>query len=574
MRARPRRALGVLAAVALIAAERAVAGVTGSAEVQSQTTQNLSPGVDGSPSTLLMESLSLHYAGLPFGPDVAVATAGGGLSNVSGWMGTGARLRARVLSFDASIGLLPRRAVPLRLYASGVVQDGSGGLLATPGAGPSLVYGATLNLDPGALPGLRVDASEARSSRPGRAALSDVRRTIVGSSHGTLAGQRVSLGVRAEADRREGFGEVESLGATLNVSSAPHQTSIVGSEVRRSIANLSGITSDRNVTATSTQRWSPALTTQLGARLAEAGAGAATGRVADLRAALTWAARPGAQQLTLSAGGSAGRSRTASASAGASGDSWGASGRVAWDRPIGLFTVGAGVGASADACDCSFGNGGTTRIAEASASLGLPAFPRGSGQAAYTLLRAVAPLSRGGDRLEHHARASGRATLGAGTTLHASVSLDDGTRELLDIEAGRAATLRERSVTSSLGVAAAVGGVALNGDVRHTRGRIVAGASPFVSGGVRQARSVTSGQAGLAWRPLRDLALRGSAIGTWTTLDDRTALGSYGADAALDWRLDRFTLSLQYQALRVELERADPSFQHSVRTVLARPFEL
>lgn len=570
----PRRALRVVAAVALTAAAPAGAGVTGGVELQSHTSQNLSPGVDRSPSTLLMERLSLHYAGLPFGPDVAVATLGAGFSNVTGWMGKGPRIDARVLSFDGSVGLLPRRALPLRLYASGAVQDGSGGLLASHGAGPTLLYGAALNVEPGAIPGVRLDASEARSSRPGHPDLSDVRRALVGSTYGNVAGQRVNLGVRAEDDRRAGFGEVETLGAVLSVSSAPQQTTLVGSQVRRTVPSLSGITTDRNVTATSNRRWSPALTTQAGARLSEAGAGAATGRVGDVRGGFTWVVAPGARQLTFSAAGSAGRSRTESEGAAASGSSWGGSGRIAYDRPLGRFTLGLGVGAAADTCDCSFGNDGTTRTTEATASFGLPAFTRGSGQAAYTVLRALAPATRGGDRLEHHARATGRLGAGPSATFSGSVALDDGTRELLDISSGRATTLRERAVTASLGVATGVRGVSLSGDVRHTRGRVVTDASPFVAGGVRQARSVTSGQAGLAWRPLRDLSLRGAAVGTWTTLDDRQAIGSYGVDGALDWRLDRFTLSLQYQALRVELYRAESTFQHSIRTVLARPFEL
>jgi hypothetical protein len=209
-------------------------------------------------------------------------------------MGTGARIDGQVLSFDASLGLLPRRAVPLRLYTSGTVDAGTGGVLASAGAGPALLYGAAVNVEPGALPGLRLDANEARSSRAGYPDLSDVRRTLR-LDYGDAAGWRVNLGVRLETDHRERFGDLETRGATLSVSSPRQQTTVVGSDMRRSIPNLSGITSDRNLTATTNQRWSPALSTQLGARASEAGAGGASGTVADARAGFTWVV-PGARQ--------------------------------------------------------------------------------------------------------------------------------------------------------------------------------------------------------------------------------------------------------------------------------------
>lgn len=574
MTVRRRWALPFLSAVALTAARMVQAGVTGNLELQGQTTQNLSAGADDSPSTVLMESLSLHYAGLPFGDSVAVATAGGAISNVTGWMGDGARFEGRVVSFDTSLGLLPRRAVPLRLYASGSVDAGTSGALASHGGGPTLLYGGTLGLEPGRLPGLRVDAAEARSSRPGQPDLSDVRRRLVASSFGNVGGQRVNVGVRLESDHREAFGDVTMLGATLDVSSAPHQTNVVASEVRRSIANLSGITTDRTLTGNSSQRWSSTLTTQLGARVAEAGADGATGTLADARAGFTWVPLAGARQLTLSGGGSAGLARTTAAGAEGNGNSLGGTARAGYDRPLGRFTGGLGLGGSVDTCDCTFGNDGTTTLVEASASLGLPAFRRGSGQLSYALVRAFAPFERGGDRVEHRARATGRLALGFSSSLHATLSYDDGVRELLDITTGRAASLHERAATGSLGVATTLGGVALSGDLRHTRGSVVTDGSPFVAGGARQARTITSGQAGVGWRPLPELRLQGQAIGTWTTLQDSTSVGSFGAGAALFWRVGRITTSLQYQALRVELVDAESSFQHSLRTVITRPFDL
>ena len=169
-----RRAVIALAAAATLAAATARANVSGNLELQSQTTQNQSAGADRSGSTLLMETLSLHYAGMPLGPAFAIATLGGGFSNASSWPASGARADAQAYSFDASVGFLPRRAVPLRLYGSGSVDAGTHGALAVHGAGPSLLYGGQLNLEPGALPGIRLDASESRASREGLPDLSDV----------------------------------------------------------------------------------------------------------------------------------------------------------------------------------------------------------------------------------------------------------------------------------------------------------------------------------------------------------------------------------------------------------------
>lgn len=574
MALRPGSALALVSAIALVAAGPVRAGVSGNVEVEGQTTQNVSGGAAGTRASLLTERLSLHWAGLPFGPAVAFATAGGALSNVEGWMSNGVRTGGRILSFDGSVGLLPRRAVPLRLYGSGSVDAGGGGALASHGAGPTFLYGGALNLEPGLLPGLRLDVSEGRSSRPGHEDLSDVQRRLAGSSYGTVAGQRVNLSVRLDDDRRDAAGHVVSAGATLNVSSAPQQTTLVASQVRRSIPSLSGIGSDRAVSGDGTQRWSPTLTTQLGARFSEASGAGATGTLADGRAGFTWVALPGERQLTLSGGGSAGRTRTSGAAGAGEGTSLGGSARAGWSQPLGSLRGGIGVGAAADTCDCTFGNEGTASLLDASLSLGVPALARGSAEATWAVALARAPMRRGGDRREHHGRTSGRLVLGAGSALVATLSYDEGVRELVDITAGRAATVRERAVGGSLGVSTNVGTLSLSGDLRHTRGSVVTDASPFVARGVRQARTMTSGQAGLGWRPLHDVTLQAQAIGTWTTLEDGTSAGSFGVNAGLSWRLGRLTWSLQYQALRVELVGTESSLQQSVRTVLSRPFEI
>jgi hypothetical protein len=613
-----RPAVRLLAALPLLAAPSARANVTGNVEVQSQTTQNQgAPGAGATQSTLLMESLALHYAGLPFGPDVAIATAGGAFSNVTGW-GSGLQLQGRVFSFDGSVGFLPRRAVPLRLYGGGSIEDGATGVLASRGPGPSVLYGAALNLEPSHwLPGLRLDASEGRSSRPGHDAMSDVQRRVVASGFGTVAGQRVNLAVRLDDDHRDLAGNESVRTATLDLSSPRHQTTFLLSETRRSLAveailppgglpalpPPSGITSDRLLSGTSDQRWSQVFSTQLAGRLSDAGADGASGRLGDGRAAVTWIPLRTTNQLTLSANGSAGFARTTTPRRlvnGASGPevapevdvagaSWGAGTRAAFGRPLGPLSAGLAVGASVNAfsttsCDrpgaapgsgeCGFGNDGLTRQLDATGSLALLPAGRVSGTLEYTIARAVAPIGRGGDRLENHARATGRLPAGESSSVSAGLSYDDGFRELLDIESGRAAGVHEQAVTGSLGLSTHLGRVALSTEVRHSRGSVVTGSSIFVAGGATQVRSMTSGYGTASWSPFRDLALQAQVLGSRADLTRAPGITSAGANAALVWRLGRMNASLQYQGARVQYDGSPPTLQQSIRTVLSRPFEL
>lgn len=572
-----RTAVRLLVVPLALALGHARASVTGSVEVQGQSTQTQAQaGGAGTRTAILMETLSLHYAGMPLGAAVAVATAGAGVSNVRGWSDGVHQFDARLYAFDGSLGLLPRRGVPLRLYASGAVPDGTTGLLAAAGAGPSLTYGGTLHSEPGRLaPGLRLDASEARSSRPGHGPMSDLQQRLVASSFGAVGGQRVDLAVRLEGERRDGAGSLDTRAATLSVSSPAQQTQLAATDVRRSFPALSGITADRTASATSSQRWSPRLSTQVGGRWAEASAAAATGTLGDVRAAATWVAVQDVQQLTLSAGGDAGFTRTSAPGQESTGATSGASARAGWSRPLGPVSLGLGAGGATSRCDCAAGVAGTTTLVDGTASLGLLPARGISAQADYTVARAVAPLARGGDRLENHVRLFGRVPAGAVTHLTASVALDDGVRELVDITTGRAVALREQAVSAALGAATRLGHTTLSAEVRHARGRVVTEAgSPFVVGAALAIPAVTSAQATAAWSPRYDLSLQGQLVGSWVTFPDRPGTTSLGANGALSWRLGRISVSAQYQTFRVDPGTAHASLQQTVRGVLSRPFEL
>lgn len=576
----PARPAGRLAvALALLAAPWARANVTGYAEVQGQATQTVSQPVGGSAQssamTLLMETLSLHYAGLPFGPSVAVATAGGSFSSVNTWYGNGQQASGQVLSFDTSLGLLPRRAVPLRLYAGGTLVTGTGGPLATTGAGPSLLYGGAVNLEPGPwTPGLRLDLSEARSSRRGFADLSDTQRRLVASSFLEARGQRLNLSLRLERDHREAAGDVSSRALTFDWGSPRQQTTLLASEVRRSLSFLTGITSDRLLSASSVQRWHPALSTQVDARLTEAGGAGASGTLGDARAAFTWRPVDARQQLTLSGSGNAGFTRTSSGAGEVTGDSYGAGGRASYGRQLGPLNGSLSLGAQASTCSCRFGNDGTTTLLDATAAAVLLPAARGSCQAEYTIVRALAPLARGGDRLESHARTFGWLAVGEASTLTASLAYDAARRELLDITTGTAISLPERAVTASLGGSTRLGRVYPSAEVRHARNSVVTEGSPFVAGSTRRVRSMTSGLASMSWNPLEPLGLQGQLRASWTELSDERSLSSLGVNLSLTWRLGRLLVGARYQLVRSQLGGDPASLQQSIHASLSRPFEL
>ncbi|MFL5454565.1 MAG: hypothetical protein ACJ78V_21810, partial [Myxococcales bacterium] len=90
MRAAHGLAIGL--AVLAAAAREARAIVTGNVEVQSQTVRTQADtgfSSQSSTATLLQENVSMHYAGLPFGPAFALVTLGGGFSNIDGGLGNG-----------------------------------------------------------------------------------------------------------------------------------------------------------------------------------------------------------------------------------------------------------------------------------------------------------------------------------------------------------------------------------------------------------------------------------------------------------------------------------------------------
>lgn len=575
-----------LGALALLAAAPARANVTGAVEVQGQTTQSVfhpyGATATSSVMSLLLESLSLHYAGLPFGSAVAVTTLGGSFTNVNAWQGSGPAGNSQMLTLDHSVGFLPRRAVPLRLYGNLSFQGGTAGQLAGRGTGPSFLLGGALNFEPETwfpgsgrfLPGLRADYSESHSSRLGQPNFTDMQRRFAASAYKNIADQRLVLSVRWDDDHRKALGDIEGRGATLDWGSAAHQTSLFATETRRSLPLLSGISSDRALGGQSEQRWAPSLATQLGARRTEVSGAGASGEVSDGRAGFTWRPMQAIHQVTFSGSVFGGRTRTASPAGEASGSSWGAGARAGYGRPLGPVTGSLSLGATTVTCDCALGNSGRSNVYDGTLSLALVPSSRGSAQLDHTVALASAPLQRGGDRLENHSRAFGRLVLGPVSEANATLGYDDHVRELLDITTGRSVQLHERAFSASVGGATRIGKAVCSADVRHARNAVaVEGGTAFVAGRPRVAHSLTSGQAGLSWSPWDRLGLQAQAIASYADLRDAPDLVSLGGNALLTWRTGRLLTSLQYQILSTRTIGEPASFQQTLRAVLTRPFD-
>ena len=236
---RARGGPGCLLALVALAPMAAGANVNGNVELQSQSVQTWGEaregGFQGTTATLLQETLSLHYAGLPFGPAVALVTMGGGFTNIDGALGSGGSLHGRATSFDLSAAFLPRRSYPLRIFTRGSIVSGPPGVIASTGGAETLAYGAALNLEPGAvLPGLRLEVDEARSSHLPDRPLSDVRRMLNASASQVMGEQRLSLSLRVDDERREQAGQFAT--RTANFPGSRHSTRPFCSRARCSTA--------------------------------------------------------------------------------------------------------------------------------------------------------------------------------------------------------------------------------------------------------------------------------------------------------------------------------------------------
>lgn len=559
----------------------ASAGISGHVSVQGQAASLLADTPNGgeqvSSSALLQENLGIHYAGMPFGPAVLLLTGGIEAMNVNGWSAGGAQVSGRSATLDVSVGLLPRRSVPVRVFARATLADGSPQSFATLGGGESVLYGLGLNLEPGAvLPGLRLEAQEHRFTGPHAGSpLGDVRRLVTASTFRAFGEHQVSLGLRVEQELHPALGQWLGFAASGAWISPRHQTTVLYTQFDRDFVLPSlptgQSTTERNGRLAHVQRLTPSLLAEASARISETRFAAAAGTLGGGGLGVTWKPLE-AHDLLVSASGDVGVTRTVGGAGVGDGNAVGGGVRAGYARPLGVVKVGAVVGAGANGCSCVGPASGLLSSLEGGVSVGTlgpgPLEVRGE----YTLTRVGAPPGRGGDRLEHRARAFGRTRIGR-ADLYGSLAYDDGFREFIDVNTGAAGALHEQGFSGALGTTVAVWRGSVTAEARHARGVAVLPPTPFVLGPPQTARALTHLMLnGLL--PVRDwLDVSGGGVATWTVLDVGAPLTTVSASLGLTWHFGRITAALQYSFLRSDTVGL-ATHQHLVRAWVTRPFEL
>lgn len=573
---------GALITLVCLAPVAARAGVYGhvSAQGQAQTLDATTPGGTNTStaSLLLSENLGIHYAGMPFGSDVALLGAGLEAANVNAFGDLGALVSGRSATVDVSVGLFPRRALPLRLYARGTLTSGGPQSIATLGGRESFAYGANLNLQPGkVLPGLRVDAEELRFTGVGTVTpLGDLRRTLNVALFRSFDKHQATVSARLLQESRTVVGDWLNVGLTGSWCGPSHTTTLFANLIDRSnsatpLPGLSTSMLERNLRLSHLQRWTPRLSTEVAGRLADArfdtGSGAQGGALASV------GFQPfEAHDLMLSAGGDVGFASASTSPA--TGVSAGTNARVGYGREVGPVRPAAFVGASTQYCGAcvSIADGWLTSV-DVGGGVSSLGFERFDAQVDYRVSLVRAPIGRGGDRTEHHLRGTGNVRLGKRGNLTLLTSYDDGFRDYLDVLAGGVISIHEQAFTVGGGVTVALGPGTGSLDVRHARGAAVLPAVPFSPGPPLTAREVTSVSV-VVLEPLRQwLDFQAGGLGTWTVLDGGRPLVTLGANVGLTLRLGRITAQLTWNWLRSDTAGLVTN-THLARLSLTRPFDL
>lgn len=562
------------------------AGTFGFLSVQGQG-HVFSDGQRTSASLLLQENLGIHYAGMPFGPTVATLGAGLEATNVNALTPNGVLLGARSATLDLSVGLLPRRALPLRLFVRGTVVDGGNQLVPTLGGRESLAYGASVNLEPGGLvPGVRLDAEEHRFTGVGATApLGDLRRVLSTTVYKGVGAHQLQAVVHLQHEQRALLGQWLGLSGTLSWSGPAHQSTVLGSWLERSL-DVQGqpwaggnvlpggarALTERQLRLSHRQRWTPRFFSDVTGRLSDARFAGGVGVLGSAGLSAEW--RPfEREELSFSAGGDVGFTETRSGELSSTSQYVGATARAGYTRPFGFVKPGLFVGGSLQECGTCAGRAlGSLASFDAGASAMLLGFQRVDVLADYRLALVRAPTMRGGDRTEHHARVTGRVRVRERHELLLLAAYDDGVRDYVDVLGGGVAGFHERTFTGGAGASVPLWRGSAFLDVRHARGTSGLLASSFSAGPPTAARAITQVN-GTVWFPVRaDLDLTANALGSWTSLDDTRPLSTLAFSAGATFRLGRISTQLSYQ-----LSRADTlnliTTQHFLRLSLNRPFE-
>ncbi|MFO0594267.1 MAG: hypothetical protein U0228_03155 [Myxococcaceae bacterium] len=560
----------------LVVARSAWAGLGGQLSFTGQgvalDAQDVTGTARQSASAVLQENLSLLYAGTPFGPSIAVLTAGLQATNFNGWSTSGEVLSGRAATLDASIGLFPRRAMPLRLYARGTVADGTPQSLPTFGGREAVAFGANVNLEStGWWPHLRADFEELHFTGVSAPPLGDLRRFATLTLTRPIAGHLVSLGARYDQENTAAAGQWLGVSLTGAWGSPLHQTNAFARYVDRQLhvfaPGAPTATVERTLRLDHVQRLGAGLLLDVHARAGDARFDTGDGALGGLAAGATW--KPfDAHDFQVALSGDLGLTHTSGAG---DGRSAGALGRASYGRFFGPVHAGVGVGGGTQWCGCAGQGEGFRSSVDGNASASV-AFSNGDAQASYRIAYVDAPVARGGKRTEHHALGLGHVRLGR-TDLTAYLGYDDGFRDYIDVRSSVAAALHETAFSTggSVTVALPRGSASLDG--RYAHGTALIPDSPFVDGPPPTARDLWSVglNGGMPVSTWLDASL--GARATWTTIDGQRPLSTVGVTAALSAHFGRLNAQLQYQLARSDTQ-GNLGVQHLLRLTLSRPFEV
>lgn len=557
------------------------AGVSGNASAQGmvQTLESKAPnGVSlGTRTLLLSENLGIHYSGTPFGSNAVLLSAGFEGMNVNAWGDGGALVSGRAATIDLSVGLFPRRSLPLRLYARGTLTDGGPQAVATMGGREAIAFGANVHLEPFRFfPGLRVDAEQTSftgigTTRP----LGDVRRTLTANLYKQIDTHQLSATARIIQENRTFSGEWLGVNLLTSWTSPKHTTILLAESVDRSrltfqVPGLSPSMVERTVRLSHQQRWMPRLFTDATLRLTDVRFTSAFGTQGGGTISASWQPFE-AHELQVSGGADLGFASTSATTQ--LGQVAGGTARVGYSRLISVVRPGVFVGGLAQHCaNCVGLTDGWLGSFDAGGSISLVGITRFDAQADYRIALVRAPMGRGGNRTEHHARGTGRFHLGTRGDLYVIVGYDDGFRDYIDLLSGGIATLREQAVTVGGGAQLTLGRGTASLDARHMRGNSVIPQSTFTLGPPPTARVVTQLNATVLMPVLPWLDAQAGGNAAWTVLDNALPLNTLNGNVGATARFGRFTTGLSWNVMRNDFGGAITT-QHLIRLSINRPFD-
>lgn len=428
---------------------------------------------------MLDELLVLRGAGYPLGE--AAALVGGGLT-LGRLDGFGARrYGGQNIAWDVNTGLLPLRAFPLSLYASGSNFSGSqdvGGAMRK-----HLAYGGRLSLTPGELlPGIRAEAEQRDTeTQLGPSRVTEQRRVFGLGMAKPMSGSTLDASVRREDVDLGPLGGYRRDRALASWTAADHQSQLTADDASQNAPGF-GDRRERTAAAMHRQIWSERVRSDHSASVTDVGLDGSSGTREEVHSAVSVRPFP-VRDLTVDADGALSRGEV-TPKGGARGGTLSIGGglRASHGFPFEKDRLAVAAMVRADTLQGNQGLEGNRLAYGGSVSAWVARFERVRGSLSYGLTRVEAPSPRGGPRTEHAVSLNASSEPLPRLSLLASGSYFDGTREITDLTTGRGAALRDRLVALSVRAVKDIERVSVFADAQFQRGLAVRSLGGFADG--------------------------------------------------------------------------------------------